>query len=136
MRRNACLFGTLVLTVTLAGCNNPKKNNDTQSASAYDYESPLVYEPAAQPAPASDYSSSMMASAPYESYPGAASPVGDGGYGAGGGRTHVVSKGDTLYSLARRYYNDQRRWRDIYEANRSSLPDPNMIRVGQTLVIP
>jgi len=134
MRRNANLLGTLVLTVALAGCNDPKKDADTQSASAYDYPSPTLYEPAAQPAP--DYSASAMASAPYESYPGAASPVGDGGAYVGGGRTHVVSKGDTLYSLARRYYNDQRRWRDIYEANRSSIADPNMIRVGQTLVIP
>jgi 5'-nucleotidase len=52
-----------------------------------------------------------------------------------GGR-HVVAKGETLYSLARLYYNDQRRWRDIYEANRGAIRDPNRLRVGQELMIP
>ncbi len=51
-------------------------------------------------------------------------------------RTHTVTKSDTLYALARSYYGDQRRWRDIYDANRASIADPNKIRVGQRLVIP
>lgn len=53
-----------------------------------------------------------------------------------GGGTHVVARGDTLYKLARMYYNDQSKWRVIYEANRSQLSSPNQIRVGQQLVIP
>lgn len=52
------------------------------------------------------------------------------------GRTYVVRKGDTLFALARRFYNDQRRWRDIWQANRDKLPDPNKLSVGMTLVIP
>lgn len=52
------------------------------------------------------------------------------------GNRHVVAKGDTLYSLARSYYNDQSKWRAIYEANRSAIPDPNKLKVGQELVIP
>jgi len=55
---------------------------------------------------------------------------------ASGARYHTVAKGDTLYAIARAYYGDQRRWRDVYEANRGSLPDPNMIRTGQRLLIP
>lgn len=55
---------------------------------------------------------------------------------SGAPRYHVVSKGDTLYAIARMYYGDQRKWRDVYEANRSDLSDPNMIRTGQRLVIP
>ena len=51
-------------------------------------------------------------------------------------RYHVVTKGDTLYAIARMYYGDQRRWRDVYDANRPALPDPNMIRPGQRLLIP
>ena len=55
----------------------------------------------------------------------------------GGGRTHTVAKGDTLYQLARTYYGDQAKWKSIYEANRSAIgSDPNKIRVGQRLVIP
>ena len=52
------------------------------------------------------------------------------------GGSYVVRKGDTLYALARRFYNDQRKWRVIYEANRQTLRDPNQIQVGQVLTIP
>jgi len=55
------------------------------------------------------------------------------GYGA---RVHTIAKGDTLYSLARRYYNDQSKWKEIYSANRDSISNPNMVRVGQQVVIP
>jgi nucleoid-associated protein YgaU len=70
----------------------------------------------------------------YEPLPAYGSPT----YGnAGGGRTHTVAKKETLYSIARLYYNgDQTKWRDIYEANRADIADPNRIRVGQKLVIP
>jgi 5'-nucleotidase len=53
-----------------------------------------------------------------------------------GKRTHTVVKKDTLYCLARQYYGDASRWKDIYEANRSKISDPNRIRVGDKLVIP
>ena len=55
---------------------------------------------------------------------------------AGAGRTHVVAKGDTLYALARRYYGDQSRWKDIYNANRSKLRSADALPVGTKLVIP
>ena len=55
----------------------------------------------------------------------------------GGSRVHTVSKRDTLYSIARMYYNgDHTRWKEIYQANRTKINNPNMIRVGQELVIP
>lgn len=55
-----------------------------------------------------------------------------------GSRTHTVAKGDTLFSIARMYYNgDMSKWRAIYDANRDSIgSDPNKIRVGQKLAIP
>jgi len=51
-------------------------------------------------------------------------------------RMHVVRKGDSLYKLARQYYNDQRMWRLIWQANIDQVPDPNVIEVGQQLLIP
>lgn len=63
-------------------------------------------------------------------------PPADGGYSGGSGRMHTVQKGDTLYKLARQYYNSASRWRDIHEANRDQISDPNRLKVGQTLVIP
>lgn len=54
-----------------------------------------------------------------------------------GGRRHVVSQGDTLYSLAQRYYSNRSRWRDIYQANRSVLRDENTpLKLGMELRIP
>jgi nucleoid-associated protein YgaU len=53
-----------------------------------------------------------------------------------GGRTHVLKRGDTLMSLARYYYNDASKWRAIHEANLDQIQDPNVVYVGQTLVIP
>jgi len=52
------------------------------------------------------------------------------------GKMHLVKRRDTLYSLARLYYNDHRQWKKIYEANRDRIANPNMIKVGMNLVIP
>ena len=51
-------------------------------------------------------------------------------------RMHVVQKGDTLYSLAVRYYNDRSAWNRIYQANKAALPNKDQLRIGQSLVIP
>jgi len=51
-------------------------------------------------------------------------------------RRHVVVRGDTLFGLAQRYYGDRARWRDIYNANRDSLPNENSLAVGMELRIP
>ena len=53
-----------------------------------------------------------------------------------GTRIHVVTKGDTLYRLARQYYGDQKKWRAIWEANSTLVTDPNKLYVGMKLVIP
>ena len=54
----------------------------------------------------------------------------------GGATTHRVARGDTLYSLARKYYNDPKRWKTILDANRDAIPSPKALPVGRTLVIP
>jgi LysM repeat protein len=51
-------------------------------------------------------------------------------------RTHVVQKGDTLQSLALRYYGTRSSWEKIFLANRSILPSKDQLRVGQQIVIP
>jgi nucleoid-associated protein YgaU len=52
--------------------------------------------------------------------------------------TYVVRANDSLVLIARRFYGAQgdRLWRRIYEANRSTLSDPDRLRPGQELVIP
>jgi tetratricopeptide (TPR) repeat protein len=53
-----------------------------------------------------------------------------------GSRRHVVVKGDTLFSLAQKYYGNRSRWRDIYTANREQLPSENSLRLGMEIKIP
>jgi nucleoid-associated protein YgaU len=49
---------------------------------------------------------------------------------------HEVAKGDTLSKIAQKYYGDASLFMQIFEANKDTLSDPNLIRVGQKLRIP
>jgi tetratricopeptide (TPR) repeat protein len=51
-------------------------------------------------------------------------------------RRHMVVKGDTLFSLAQKYYGNRSRWRDIYAANTDILPSENSLRIGMEIRIP
>jgi len=54
-----------------------------------------------------------------------------------GGRKHVIGRGDTLYSLANKYYGNRSRWRDIYQANKDQLKsEQDTLRLGMELKIP
>jgi hypothetical protein len=50
--------------------------------------------------------------------------------------THTVVDDDTLWDLAIRYYQNPFEWRVIYEANRDSIADPNLIFPNEVFVIP
>ena len=49
---------------------------------------------------------------------------------------YAVASGDTLSSIAARYYGDASKWPRIFEANRHQIQDPNRIFVGQVLRVP
>jgi LysM repeat protein len=49
---------------------------------------------------------------------------------------HTVQPGDTLRSIAAKFLGAEGRWREIFDANRDQVQDPNKILVGQQLVIP
>jgi len=51
-------------------------------------------------------------------------------------RMYTIRKGDTLIGLARRYYSDQSRWKDIWNANRDRIADPNVIKPGLEIRLP
>lgn len=50
--------------------------------------------------------------------------------------SYVVCPGDSLWSIAARYYGAGSRWEDIYAANRDSIQTPSLIWVGQVLLLP
>jgi len=50
---------------------------------------------------------------------------------------YQVREGDTLSSIAKKFYDDASKYLVIYEANKDLIgDDPNLIKVGQELKIP
>ncbi len=50
--------------------------------------------------------------------------------------THTVRNGDSLSTLANRYYGDSSRWHAIFEANRDQIDSPHKVKIGMVLRIP
>jgi hypothetical protein len=59
-----------------------------------------------------------------------------GGGQGGGGQTYEVKSGDNLSKISKQFYGDSDEYMRIFYANRDQLKDPDMIKVGQKLVIP
>jgi nucleoid-associated protein YgaU len=57
---------------------------------------------------------------------------------AAGGKRYLVQKGDSLYSIAKRFYGtaNNARVQSILQANRAVLPNAGALHPGLTLVIP
>jgi tetratricopeptide (TPR) repeat protein len=55
---------------------------------------------------------------------------------SGKGRRYTVESGDTLASIARRFYNSSAGWHKILEANSDVISKPADLKPGQELVIP
>jgi len=51
-------------------------------------------------------------------------------------QTYTVVSGDSLSKIAKKYYGNANRWREIFEANRDQLDIPDLIKPGQVLKIP
>lgn len=49
---------------------------------------------------------------------------------------YTIEKGDTLSGIAKKHYGDANRWRDLFEANKEVIDDPDKIYPGQTIRIP
>lgn len=51
-------------------------------------------------------------------------------------KTYTVQAGDTLGKIAQKVYGDAGRWKEIFEANKDTIKNPDLIQVGQELKIP
>jgi LysM repeat protein len=51
-------------------------------------------------------------------------------------RHYTVRRGDTLSSIAQRFYGNAADWPRIWDANSSAVRNPNVIRTGMVLTIP
>ncbi len=130
MRRIATTCLTSLLLVAVVGCEDGKRGDCLQQQP--------VQTAGMQP---DYYAADPVSAAVEDDYAATDSAYGsDAALMAGievtGQSSHVVAKGDTLFSLARQYYSDQRRWKDIYAANGDQVHNPDMIFIGQVLAIP
>ncbi|MDB5389269.1 MAG: LysM domain/BON superfamily protein [Planctomycetaceae bacterium] len=53
-----------------------------------------------------------------------------------GPQTHTIQAGDTLSSLAEKYLGSQKRYQEIFDANRNVLTSPNRLPEGVVIAIP
>ena len=51
-------------------------------------------------------------------------------------RTYTVVAGDSLSKIAKKFYGDANKWKRIFEANRDTVKNPDLIHPGQVLKIP
>lgn len=51
-------------------------------------------------------------------------------------RNYVIQQGDTLRTLARRFYGDEGLWPVLFEANHKRLSAPEDLRIGTEIIVP
>lgn len=51
-------------------------------------------------------------------------------------RIYTVKKGDSLWKIAKQFYGDGAMYTKIYDANTNIVAKPNLIYIGQQLIIP
>ncbi|MFQ5957089.1 MAG: LysM peptidoglycan-binding domain-containing protein [Candidatus Brocadiales bacterium] len=52
------------------------------------------------------------------------------------GMAHRVQHGDTLRTLAKVYYDDESKWKNIYDANKGHLSGRETLEPGEVIIIP
>ena len=53
-----------------------------------------------------------------------------------GQQTYTIEKGDTLSKIAKQHFGNANAWKQIFEANRDTLDDPDRIFPGQVIKLP
>lgn len=52
------------------------------------------------------------------------------------GKTYTIQGGDTLWTIAEKFYGKGHQWRTIADANKDVMPDPDRPKVGVVIRIP
>ena len=137
MRRIATVCGGVLLALLVVGCENKTTDPISQvpEISAEDFASlapiesnPSMLSRAVEPETAVSSDRGLFDE---PTAPAAPAPRRHAG-----GRVHTVQPGDTLYSLAGRYYDSGRQWPRIHQANQARIANPNRLQIGMKLIIP
>jgi nucleoid-associated protein YgaU len=51
-------------------------------------------------------------------------------------KTYTVAPGDSLSKIAQHQYGNANLWNKIYQANKDTIKNPDLIHPGQQLIIP
>ena len=51
-------------------------------------------------------------------------------------KTYTVASGDSLSKIAKKVLGNANRWREIFDANRDQIDNPDLIQPGQVLKLP
>ncbi len=51
-------------------------------------------------------------------------------------RDYTIKSGDSLSKIAKQFYGNAADWQKIYQANKATIKDPNLIFPGQKIIIP
>jgi NitT/TauT family transport system substrate-binding protein len=92
--------------------------------------------PAVAPAAPSPKASAQPKAAPPPAKVATAKPALAADAPSQGSQEYTVIPGDTLSHLAQRFYGDHYQWGKIFEANKSTMKNPNFLFIGQKLLIP
>lgn len=112
--RPAAAVSAVAIVIIAVGCADPK----------------AATQPASQPSAARDGQAGRSTAPELAPVPEDWEP------GSLPGRVHCVERGETLYSIAAKYYGDSRQWRRIITANRNRVKNERDLPVGMKLIIP
>lgn len=112
----------LAYAATLAASSGPRKRS-------------LQARGAAAPAPARDRAAKRELSRG-EGTPGPSPAPSAAAPAVPAGQVHVVQPGETLGTIASRYYGTPSKWTILFDANRDRIAGANNVRVGTRLEIP
>ncbi len=132
MRALTCIL-VVGLAIGVMGCEQKRKEDELPQIDPAELEAtaPPDPAPAATGGPAVTATPAAEVETPTEPPPATtAKPTG------GTPGTYMVKRGDTLYSLAKRFYGDGKLWTRIADANPDKVRDVTAIPVGAVLTIP
>ena len=144
MRALTCLLMFALAAMLVAGCEPTKKDDALQPAGTAVY--PEGQTPALEPVPtpvpppvttATTPTAPSKVKTPPKTTP-ATTPTAPSKTKTPPvkGESYTVKKGDSLSSIAKKFYNDANLWKKIADANKDKVHDKDKIFIGEVLVIP